>query len=118
MTREEFERLVEKVAWAHHDAGAEAHRACKDAILGAWDAQAAEVERLRAEVHRAAPDREPLTQENAPRARVVECLVDFVDGCFWTAEDYPPGMWACGGDWLGTTALIARGATVLAWRRT
>ena len=139
MTREEFEEVVKSYANA-------AYRFRFDAVMSAWDAQAAEVERLRAEVEereadmhariRSGYDRTvadawrakvaeveaerdalrtgvPLTADNAARARVVEA------GCLWLPTIYH-GRFCASHDTSKTAEvddLIARGATVLAWRK-
>lgn len=62
----------------------------------------AEVERLRTGV--------PLTAENAPRARVVEC-----GHCAFIRGD--DGSWGCNGWEVDVDYLLVIGATVLAWRK-
>ena len=62
-----------------------------------------ELERLRTGV--------PLTAENADLARVVEC-----EHCAFIVDD--DGAWWCNNWMIDLELLIARGATVLAWRTT
>lgn len=117
-TREEFERLVRKVIYDPYMGKKEMRRAA-DAIIAAWDAQAAEVERLRAEVEAerdALRTGVPLTAENAPRARVVEDA----DGNIWHAT--MPWWRGLSGAKCHTRDFLRvvvgdRGATVLAWRK-
>jgi hypothetical protein len=80
-----------------------------DAVLAAWDALAAEVVRLRAEVD-ALRTGDGLTRENAPRAWVAAC-----DGMAWIA-DRDGGWWHHNACWR-TDVMCMRGATVLAWRK-
>ena len=127
MKREEFENLVEDAAkttiewWltAEEDqplakSVPEAHAAMEARLLvmRAWDAQAAEVDRLRDELDRLRVG-VPLTAENAPEARLVECENVFWTRIGWYADHwtryhYPP---------LNTAELIERGAIVIAWRK-
>ncbi len=95
-TREDFEEML-----SHHarwqDNGA--------SIMAAWDALAAEMDALRTGV--------PLTAENAPRARVVECkdaVWVWSHGIVWRL----PGS---DHEYALTGFLVAFGATVLAWRK-
>ena len=84
------------------------------------DAQAAEVERLRAEVE-ALRTGVPLTAENAPRASLVgyKGMIleqhEFLPGKFgWALQvGFRPGV----DPYAPAEFLVARGATVLAWRR-
>lgn len=104
-TRDEFERLLQE-KWLQD---------VREDLLAAWDAQAAEVARLRAEVE-ALRTGVPLTAENADRARVVEDA----DGNIWHAV--MPWWRGLSGakcharDFL-RVVVGDRGATVLAWRK-
>jgi hypothetical protein len=109
----------------------------QDDIMRAWDAQAAEVERLRAEVEGTAAVVKhlkiaidvmekarieervgvPLTAENAPRARVVECDGDVMVASGPRGRWWVPTLCADNDSW-NVDDVIASGATVLAWRRT
>ena len=55
-TREEFSEMVADVVWSMARGGGAEAASCSDAVMSAWDAQAAEVERLRWEMCRERQD--------------------------------------------------------------
>ena len=123
-TREEFRGLVTAFGEACSAGHSGATRATCDALRDAWDEQAAQVERLRAEVEAerdALRTGVPLTAENAPRASLVgyKGMIleqhEFLPGKFgWALQvGFRPGV----DPYAPAEFLVARGATVLAWRR-
>jgi len=117
-TREEFEEVLHGLLEGRYS---------EYAVMAAWDAQAAELEQLRAKVEATRAEVEalkgtlhaeriihsgavPLTAENAPRARVVESINGEIH------KHIGADMWTLGtGSAVSIADLIARGATVLAW---
>ena len=64
-TREEFRTLLGRAVYPDQEDTADDQRAQVDRVLAAWDAQAAELQRLRAEVERLRTG-EPLTPSGHP----------------------------------------------------